>query len=94
MAVLDELLADLGLARPDWQQRAACRGVDPDMFFPERGGATREIKAVCDACPVEEECLLYALANGELFGIWGGRSERERRRMRRRLRASAAEATA
>ena len=66
-----------------WQDYANCLGVDPDLFFPERGASTREAKAVCRACVVREECLEYALVNGEKFGIWGGLSERERRRLRR-----------
>jgi WhiB family transcriptional regulator, redox-sensing transcriptional regulator len=67
-----------------WQRSANCLGVDPDLFFPERGGSTREAKEVCRGCVVREECLQYALENGEKFGIWGGLSERERRRLRRR----------
>jgi WhiB family redox-sensing transcriptional regulator len=66
-----------------WQVQANCMGVDPDLFFPERGASTREAKAVCRGCVVREECLEYALVNGEKFGIWGGLSERERRRIRR-----------
>ena len=68
---------------PDWQRRANCMGVDPDLFFPERGASTKEAKEVCRGCVVREDCLEYALANGEKFGIWGGMSERERRRIRR-----------
>jgi WhiB family redox-sensing transcriptional regulator len=67
----------------DWQSSANCMGVDPDLFFPERGASTREAKEVCRGCVVREDCLEYALANGEKFGIWGGLSERERRRLRR-----------
>ena len=67
-----------------WQDQANCLGVDPDLFFPERGASTREAKEVCRGCVVRMECLEYALANGEKFGIWGGMSERERRRIRRR----------
>jgi WhiB family transcriptional regulator, redox-sensing transcriptional regulator len=66
-----------------WQDYANCLGVDPDLFFPERGASTREAKEVCRGCVVRQECLEYALANGEKFGIWGGMSERERRRIRR-----------
>jgi WhiB family redox-sensing transcriptional regulator len=66
-----------------WQDQANCLGVDPDLFFPERGASTREAKEVCKGCVVREDCLEYALANGEKFGIWGGLSERERRRLRR-----------
>ncbi len=82
-----------------WQDLANCLGVDPDLFFPERGASTREAKEVCKGCVVREDCLEYALANGEKFGIWGGLSERERRRIRRqraltRRTALEAEATA
>lgn len=69
--------------QPGWQDLANCLGVDPDLFFPERGASTREAKEVCRGCVVREECLEYALDNGEKFGIWGGMSERERRRIRR-----------
>ncbi len=66
-----------------WQNYANCLGVDPDLFFPERGASTREAKEVCRGCVVQDECLEFALSNGEKFGIWGGKSERERRRVRR-----------
>lgn len=66
-----------------WMQDSHCLGLDPDLFFPERGASTKEAKAVCRGCPVREDCLEYALANTEKFGIWGGMSERERRRIRR-----------
>ena len=66
-----------------WQRDALCAQTDPDAFFPEKGGSTREAKAVCAACSVRVECLQYALMNDERFGIWGGLSERERRRARR-----------
>src|ERR1700740_477681 len=65
-----------------WQDYANCLGVDPDLFFPERGASTKEAKEVCRGCVVREECLEYALANGEKFGIWGGMSEPERPRIR------------
>lgn len=68
-----------------WVARANCRGVDVDLFFPERGASTQEAKEVCRGCRVCEDCLVFALANGEKFGIWGGLSERERRRVRRAL---------
>jgi WhiB family redox-sensing transcriptional regulator len=66
-----------------WRAEANCRGVDPDLFFPERGATTGEAKAVCAACVVREDCLEYAIANGEKFGIWGGMAERQRRVLRR-----------
>ena len=68
---------------PGWQQFANCLGVDPNLFYPERGVSTSEAKAVCQRCQVKEECLEYAVQNGEKFGIWGGMSERERRRIRK-----------
>jgi WhiB family redox-sensing transcriptional regulator len=73
----------LGLSDAPWQAKANCMGVDPDLFFPERGASAREAKEVCRGCVVREDCLRHALSNGERFGIWGGLSERERRRMRR-----------
>ena len=79
-----------------WQHEANCLGVNPDLFFPERGASTKEAKGVCRGCIVREDCLEYALANGEKFGIWGGLSERERRRIRRQralARAAAAESS-
>ncbi len=72
-----------GLDDKSWQESANCLGVDPDLFFPERGAGIQEAKAVCRACVVREECLEYSLVNGEKFGIWGGMTERERRRIRR-----------
>src|SRR5947207_15567889 len=70
-------------AQRRWQERANCLGVDPDLFFPERGASTREAKAVCRGCEVQADCLEYAITHSEKFGIWGGLSERERRRVRR-----------
>ena len=66
-----------------WQAQALCSQTDPDAFFPEKGGSTREAKRVCLACTVRVECLEYALENDERFGIWGGMSERERRRLKK-----------
>ena|GEM_PF-103303 len=67
-----------------WQTEALCAQTDPEAFFPEKGGSTRDAKKVCSSCTVRAECLEYALANDERFGIWGGLSERERRRLRKR----------
>ena len=67
-----------------WQERALCAQTDPEAFFPEKGGSTREAKKVCLSCEVRGECLEYALANDERFGIWGGLSERERRKLKKR----------
>jgi len=67
-----------------WQADALCAQTDPESFFPEKGGSTRDAKKICTSCEVRSECLEYALANDERFGIWGGLSERERRKLRRR----------
>lgn len=78
-------LIDLGLSFPepeDWTEQALCAQTDPEAFFPEKGGSTREAKRICQGCEVRDECLEYALANGIRFGIWGGFSERERRKIK------------
>ncbi|MDA3146628.1 WhiB family transcriptional regulator [Leucobacter sp. UCMA 4100] len=67
-----------------WQADALCAQTDPEAFFPEKGGSTREAKRVCESCEVSAQCLEYALENDERFGIWGGLSERERRKLRKR----------
>ena len=69
-------------ADESWRLDALCAETDPEAFFPEKGGSTREAKRVCTGCAVRIECLEYALSNDERFGIWGGLSERERRRLR------------
>ena len=78
-------------ADPDpalWRESAACRYLDPELFFPlsttGRGAAEAgQAKAVCARCPVRQACLDFALATGQEFGIWGGRDERELRLLRR-----------
>jgi len=70
--------------QPAWHDQALCAETDPEAFFPEKGGSTRDAKKVCVRCEVRVECLEYALAKDERFGIWGGLSERERRRLKRR----------
>ncbi len=66
-----------------WQERSLCAQTDPEAFFPEKGGSTREAKKVCVGCEVRAECLEYALEHDERFGIWGGLSERERRKLKK-----------
>jgi len=81
----DVLLGLFGPAEEQtWQERALCAQTDPEAFFPEKGGSTREAKRICSTCDVRSECLEYALEHDERFGIWGGLSERERRRVKRR----------
>ena len=78
-----DVTSEIATGDRTWQDHANCLGVDPDLFFPERGASTKEAKEVCRGCVVREDCLEYALSNSEKFGIWGGMSERERRRIRR-----------
>lgn len=68
-----------------WHEYGLCLETDPEAFYPDKGGSTREAKMVCQACPVKDECLEYALLNDERYGIWGGLSDRERRRLRKKL---------
>ncbi|SDW37847.1 WhiB family transcriptional regulator, redox-sensing transcriptional regulator [Amycolatopsis xylanica] len=77
----------------DWRENAACRDIDPELFFPvsELGPGARQVaqaKAVCGACPVRAKCLDYALDNGLTSGIFGGTTEGERRNLLRRSRAA------
>lgn len=65
----------------DWRDDALCTQTDPDAFFPETGETASPAKKVCDSCKVAEQCLEYALANDEAFGVWGGLSAKERRRL-------------
>jgi WhiB family redox-sensing transcriptional regulator len=67
-----------------WQADALCAQTDPEAFFPEKGGSTRDAKRICTGCEVKAQCLDYALENDERFGIWGGLSERERRKLKKR----------
>ena len=68
---------------PTWRDRAACKGTDLNRFFPVKGEDVETAKAICQTCPVRSECLNYALDHTIQFGIWGGMSENQRRRMRR-----------
>ncbi|UCR90324.1 WhiB family transcriptional regulator [Mycetocola spongiae] len=67
-----------------WQADSLCAQTDPEAFFPEKGGSTRDAKRICTSCEVRSQCLEYALKNDERFGIWGGLSERERRKLKKR----------
>lgn len=68
---------------PEWISRGLCAQTDPEVFYPMKGGSSRAAKETCLACEVRLQCLDYALDNEERFGIWGGLSDVERRRMRR-----------
>lgn len=68
---------------PDWYADALCAQVDPAPFYPEDGGSIRPAKQVCAMCPVRDQCRAYALENDEQWGVWGGMSESDRRKLRR-----------
>jgi WhiB family transcriptional regulator, redox-sensing transcriptional regulator len=72
-----------------WRQWASCRGADATIFYPVSEEDAAEAKTVCGSCPAREACLDYALANRERDGVWGGATERERRRMLRQRRKTA-----
>ena len=78
----DDGLPTLRFEPQPWITRAACRDEDPDIFFPGRGESTAPAEYICHGCPVRIECLEWALDHGEKHGIWGGLSERARRRIR------------
>lgn len=73
-----------------WMLHSSCRGADTREFFPSNGLGVEAAQRICEGCPVQEQCLEYALENRIEQGVWGGASERERRRIlrsRRRARA-------
>ncbi len=77
----------------DWMARGSCRDMDPAAFFPSDGIGVQEAQKTCAQCPVREPCLEYALENRVDHGVWGGTSERERRRILRRRRISSLQAS-
>ena len=76
---LDDAIEPLG----QWSLKAVCLDAEPETFFPEKGGSTREAKRICAECPVSDECLEYAIEYNERFGIWGGKSTIERNKEKR-----------
>lgn len=82
MNPIEEALAN----RPKWMDEGICAQTDPDAFYPEKGGSTAPAKLICMRCPVAGACLEYAQENHEYYGIWGGLSARERRRLREPVR--------
>lgn len=73
----------------DWRKQGKCRGVDPEVFYPVNDGDAAQAKEICDGCPVRQPCLEWALADRERYGVWGGMTERERRRLLRHRRMTA-----
>lgn len=76
-------LTDFGLEYPKWMDQGLCGQTDPEAWFPEKGGSTRDAKRMCARCPVIDECLAYALQQGERHGVWGGKTDVERRNILR-----------
>ena len=93
MANLAEHEVELKAGLTNWQDFANCEGADSDIFFPGKGGSNKQAKKICRGCVVREECLTYALDHNEKHGIWGGMSERERRRINRQRALELATAT-
>ena len=77
------------LSTATWRKRAACRGIDPEVFYPVSDEDAEEAKAICAGCPVRQACLEHALGHREREGVWGGLNERERRRLVRQRRKTA-----
>lgn len=84
----EDLLIQLLIAEqeavPDWRESAICSQTDPEAFYPETGQNAEPAKKICSMCSVRAECLEYALDHAEDIGIWGGKSSRERRALRRK----------
>ena len=74
---------------PAWRKKAACNGLDPQIFYPDPDDEGQDAKSVCEVCPVREPCLEYALSYREKEGVWGGATEKERLRIIRQRRRSA-----
>jgi len=86
MTIVEEVTSPMNLS---WRQHSACRGVDPEVFYPVSDEEAEEAKDICAECVVRQPCLEYALANRERDGVWGGATERERRRIVRQRRKTA-----
>ncbi|MFE9251397.1 WhiB family transcriptional regulator [Streptomyces sp. NPDC007088] len=67
---------------PGWQEGALCAQIGTEFFFPEPGSSVREAKRICRSCTIRRDCLEYALRQDERYGVWGGLSEKERKRLR------------
>jgi WhiB family transcriptional regulator, redox-sensing transcriptional regulator len=75
------MIANWNSAGEDWRIVAACRNVDPKVFFPQSDLFSNRAKLICSTCPVREQCLAWAMATDQLHGVWGGKTAKERRRM-------------
>lgn len=89
MVTEDRVEAQAASSAAGWREVALCAQVDPELWFPESGQPNGKAKLVCGWCDVQAECLAFALRANEQYGVWGGLSPEERRRLRRRQRESA-----
>lgn len=81
-SALKELIFGVELA--DWMKKGKCRGLQTDIFYHEQGHLSiNSAKAICSECPIREQCLDYAMRNRELYGIWGGHTTSERKKLRK-----------
>lgn len=83
------MITDIEILIPSWFEQANCASTDPELFFPEKGGRSTAARAICSRCEVITECGQRADDMGEEFGIWGGRSRRDRRETRAERKAAA-----
>lgn len=79
---------DLNSSSNAWMAESLCAQVDPELFFPDKGASTKEAKKVCQKCPVTSECLEYAMSSDDRYGVFGGLSERDRRKLRKEARSA------
>lgn len=75
------------ITEESWRDDALCAQVGGDIFYVDKGESTAPAKAVCAMCAVRLDCLDWAVRNDERWGVWGGLSERERRRLKREIAA-------
>lgn len=87
---MSDFISLLDLQNEAWRQKAKCRGLDPSLFFPERGdnATLSQAKKICRDCPVKLDCLQYAVENREEFGVWGEMTVKGFRKVRRQVEAT------
>jgi WhiB family redox-sensing transcriptional regulator len=90
VGVMTRQLIDRREPDPDWRERGLCREVDPELWFPQKGGSGNEARKICARCEVRSVCLAWAVESDQQFGIWGGVSERQLKALKRQRRAALA----
>jgi len=89
LSTIDKFISESAASK--WMSMGACAGTDPEVFFPHDGIGVEVAKQICAGCNITEPCLEYALAHRIEHGVWGGCSERQRRRILRARRAASRE---